>query len=762
MRLARLSALLLAAGTLPLRAQATDPSRITVERIFASPDFRGGAIPQPAWLRSGSSYIDARPAKDGGTELVKVDIATGKEEVLVRAEQLSAEGRRLDVEELSLSGDERQALLFHNSVQVWRANTRGRFDVFDFRTGKLTPVSANAGLQMFAKVSPDGRKVAFVRDNDLYVTDLATRREQRLTRDGSENIINGTTDWVYEEELGLRDAFRWSPDSRRIAYWRFDQSAVPAFPIVNELGLYPKVATLRYPKAGQPNSRVKVGVITLANGTTTWLTGAGPDTGQYIARMEWVDADSLAVQRIPRRQTSVDILMLSASTGRGRTVMTDRDSAYVDVENGDLRWIDAKASITGQPDAKASITGQPDARASITGQPGAGKQQFLWLSDRSGWRQLFLYGRDGRVVRQLTTDGADVLGVEGVDEQNGYVYVTVAAPTPMERNLYRVSLAGGAMTRVTPQAGTHAVSISPDARYLMDIHSTINSPAVATLYALPSMHVIRVLQDNAALKARLSQLAIRPATFLKVPMPDGTQLDAYRIVPASFDSTRKYPVLMHVYGGPASPKVNDAWMGADELWHQSMAQQGYVVIVVDNRGSAWRGRDFRKTTQLRLGLKESQDQIDAATWIGRQSWGDAGRIGIWGWSFGGSMTFLSAARGGPVFKAAIVVAPVTDWGLYDTIYTERFMWTPQENPVGYRESSPQRFAGGLTARTLLVHGTGDDNVHPQNTIQLANTLEAANKPFYMLLYPGRTHSISGGNTRVHLYNSFTRFLLENL
>jgi dipeptidyl-peptidase-4 len=733
MRLARLAALLLGTTALaPAGAQGTtDPSRITVERIFASPDFRGGAIPQPAWLSSGSSYIDARPAKDGGTELVKVDIATGKESVVARAELLSAQGKRLDVEDLTLSGDEQQALLFHNSVQVWRANTRGLFDVYDFRSGKLTPVSVKPGLQMFAKVSPDGKKVAFVRDNNLFVTDLATGREEQLTSDGSENVINGTTDWVYEEELGLRDAFRWSPDSRQIAYWRFDQSAVPAYPIVNELGLYPTISSLRYPKAGEPNSRVKVGVIRLGTDRTTWLD-AGPDTGQYLARMEWVGADSLVVQRMPRRQNRVDVLLFSAASGRGRTVMTDRDSAYVDVENGDLRWI------------------------------GQGKRQFLWLSDRTGWRQLFLYGRDGRVIRQLTTDGVDVLGVDGVDEANGIVYVTAAAPTPTERNLYRVGLVTGAMERVTTQPGTHAVSISPDARFAVDIYSTINSPAVATLYALPSMQVVRVLQDNAALKQRLAALAIRPAQFLKVPMPDGTLLDAYRIVPASFDSTKKYPVLMYVYGGPANPQVNDAWGGTRELWHQSLAQQGYVVMVVDNRGAAWRGRDFRKATQYQLGLKESQDQIDAAKWIGRQSWGDASRIGIWGWSFGGSMTFLSAARGGSVFKAALVVAPVTDWGLYDTIYTERFMWTPQGNPEGYRRSSPQSFVSGLTARTLLVHGTGDDNVHPQNTIQLANRLEAAGKPFYMLLYPNRTHSISGGNTSVHLFGSFTRFILENL
>jgi dipeptidyl-peptidase-4 len=296
----------------------------------------------------------------------------------------------------------------------------------------------------------------------------------------------------------------------------------------------------------------------------------------------------------------------------------------------------------------------------------------------------------------------------------------------------------------------------------VDIHSTIRSPAVATLYALPAMSLVRVLQDNAPLKATLSQLAVRQPEFIKVPMPDGTLLDAYRIVPASFDSTRKYPVLMYVYGGPAAPQVNDAWGGTRLLWHQSLAQQGYVVVCVDNRGAAWRGRDFRKTTQYHLGIKESQDQMDAATWIGRQSWTDASRIGIWGWSYGGFMSALTAGRGGDLFKAALVVAPVTDWSLYDTIYTERFMWTPQQNPEGYRASAPQSYVNGVRARMLLVHGTGDDNVHPQNTIQYVNKLEAAGKPFYMLLYPNRTHSISGGTTSVHLFNSFTRFLLENL
>ncbi|MDB4883393.1 MAG: peptidase dipeptidylpeptidase domain protein [Gemmatimonadetes bacterium] len=734
MTLVRLAMLAtIAAGLLatsPAGAQAVDDTRITVERIF-SPQLRSAPIPQPAWSRSGSSYVDLKPAKDGGTELVRFDIATGKETVIARADQLAVQGKKLDVEELSLSGDEQLALLFHNSVPVWRNNTRGMFDIYDFRTGTLRPVSTKSGLQMFAKVSPDGKTVAFVRDNDLFVSDLATGAERQLTRDGSADVINGTTDWVYEEELGLRDAFRWSPDSRQIAFWRFDQSAVPVMPIVNELGLYPKVGTLRYPKAGEANARVKLGVIDLGSDRRTWLD-VGSDTGQYFARMEWVGADSLAVQRMPRKQNLVDLLLLSASSGHGRTVMTDRDSAYVDVKNGDLEWV------------------------------GEGQRQFLWLSDRSGWRQVYLYGRDGRVLRQLTTDGMDVLSVLGVDRPNGYVYVSAAAPTPMERNVYRVKLSGGPMERVTKQAGTHVFDLSPDARYAVDVHSTISTAPTATLYALPSMRVIRVLQDNAALQARVAKLAVGRTTFIKVPMPDGTMLDAFRMVPATFDSTKKYPVLMYVYGGPASPLVNDAWGGSRALWLESLAQQGYVIVCADNRGAAWRGRDFRKTTQYRLGVKESQDQMDVAKWIGRQSWGDSSRVGIWGWSYGGYLSALTATRGGDLFKAAIVVSPVTDWSLYDSIYTERYMWTPQQNPEGYRLGAPLNYVNGVKARLLLVHGTGDDNVHPQNTIQLADKLEAANKPFYMLLYPNRTHSISGGNTSIHLFNSLTRFVLENL
>jgi dipeptidyl-peptidase-4 len=763
-------------------AQGGAATPITVERIFKSADFASAPLPAVTWLKDGRSYIEVRPDSAGGTSLVRVDLATGAATTLVAAADLvDGAGKRIEVEEVQLSRDESKALLFHGSVRVWRSNTRGIFHVVDLESRRLTPIAtvttpggrpstasdtaaapmlgkqgggglpdflgrglasgaADPSLQMFAKFSPDGRQVAFVRANDLWVTDLASGRSRQLTTDGSDDVINGTTDWVYEEELGLRDAFRWSPDGRRLAYWRFDQTRVPAFPMVNETGgPYPVVSVLRYPKAGAPNSRVRVGVIDVAVSTagagaapqTRWIE-LGADTGIYVPRMDWVGNDSLAVQRMPRRQNQVDLLMASAATGRTRLVLSERDSAYVDVEDEGLRWLD-------------------------------GERQFLWRSDRSGWRQLYLYDRSGRLVRQVTRDGSDVLGVVGVDEARGEVYVSAAAPTPTQRQVYRYPLRrAGAGERVTREAGTHALSVGPGARYAVDFHSSAARPTTVTLYELPSMTPRRTLVDNARLRQTLAATGARAPEFFRVPLADGTRLDAMRYLPPSFDPARKYPVLMYVYGGPASPTVSDAWGGSRGLWHQSLAAQGYVVVSVDNRGAAWRGTAFRKITQHRLGQVESDDQLAAARWLGTQPWVDASRIGIWGWSYGGYMTTLTAARGGPLFKAAMAVAPVVDWSLYDTIYTERFMWTPQENAEGYRRGAPLTYLDGLTARFLVVHGTGDDNVHPQNTTQLADRLQQAGKPFYMLLYPNRTHSISGGNASFHLFSSLSRFVAENL
>jgi dipeptidyl-peptidase 4 len=737
-----------------LHAQ-TGASLLTAERIFRSRDFTAQGLPFVQWLKDGRSYLQIR-SDASGTALVKVDAATGAESVLLPAGVLKdTAGAALDVEDVVLSPDETKALVFHSSVRVWRTNTRGVYHLVDFATRAVTPltttsvaaaVTAPAGpgflarglasgaadpaLQMFARFSPDGSKVAFGRANDLWVKDLRTGTETRLTTDGSDDIINGTTDWVYEEELGLREAYRWSPDSKRLAFWRFDQSAVPAFPMVDELGTYPRVSTLRYPKAGESNSRVTVHVIG-ADGANRTALDVGPDTGQYITRLEWVDADSIALQRVPRGQVQLELLLVSATTGTGRVIVTERDSAYVNVEGEPVVWL-------------------------------ADRQRFLLRSDRTGWQQYFLYRRTGQLIGRVTKDSMDVLDLLAVDDRLRAAYVHVAAPTATQQQLMRVSLDGRRAERLTLGDGAHAVQISPTAAFLFDSYSRLGVPPVVSLYALPRMTRVKELTDNAAVRTRLVALGVRPAQLFNVPMPDGTLLDAYRILPPAFDSTKKYPVLMHAYGGPAAPQVIDQWGGARYLWHVSLAQQGYVVVVVDNRGAAFRGRNFRKTTQLRLGAQETEDQLDAARWLGRQSWVDASRIGFWGWSFGGYLAAMVAGKGGDLFKAVISVAPVTDWRLYDTIYTERFMATPQENAAGYAQTAPQQFVGGIRARFLLVHGTGDDNVHPQNSVQLIDRMVRANVPMQQLFYPNRTHSISGGNTTVHLYDAMTRFLRENL
>ncbi|MBX6333116.1 MAG: DPP IV N-terminal domain-containing protein, partial [Gemmatimonadaceae bacterium] len=440
-----LAAVLLLGGS--ARAQ-NGSGTLSVDRIFARSELASAPTPELHWLAGGTAYVTTRPDPAGGRAIVRVDAATGAATVLAAAADLVDEhGERIAIESFSLSADGARALLFHNSVRVWRRNTRGVYHVVDFATRRVTPLSRAPGLQMFATFSPDGRKVAFVRDNNLYVTDLATGREHALTTDGSELIINGTTDWAYEEELDLRNAFRWSPDSRHIAFWRFDQRNVPVYPLLNDSALYPEVIPLRYPKAGAPNSSVRIGVVAVgpdgAPGGTTWMdlgTDTSSATGGYVARVEWVGSDSVLLVRLPRLQNRIDLLMASAATGGTRLVLSERSAAWVDVATP--TWL-------------------------------AGGAMFLWPSDRSGWRRYYLYRRDGTLVRPVTRDSVDAIAIAGVDESRGFVYTIEAAPTPMERQLYRYPLrAAGAGTRLTPQPGTHVVTVAPGGRYAVDRHTT--------------------------------------------------------------------------------------------------------------------------------------------------------------------------------------------------------------------------------------------------------------------------------------------------
>src|SRR5256885_13697948 len=675
-------------GVAPLVAQspqAAAPPALTVHAIWGTREFASDLV-SPTWMKDGAAYTTIDADSAGRTDLYRVDAVSGRRVLLVRGADLVPPGAQqpVSIEEYRFSADGAKLLIFTDAARVWRQSTKGTFYVWDLPARRLIPVSAQPGYQMFAKLSPDGRMAAFVRANNIYVTDLTTGAETAVTADGNDNVINGTSDWVYEEELDLRDAFRWSPDGRRIAFWRLDQTAIRPFYLLNADSLYPELVPVRYPKAGTPNSEVRIGVVDLATHRTAWVD-LGPDKDIYVAAMDFEGSSSeICLPRPNRHQNRLDLLLADTQRGASRVIMTDRDSAWVDANQP--RWID-------------------------------GGKQFLFVSERDGYDQVYLFNRDGSLVRRVTPGGWDVSQVYGVDEKQKVLYCGGAIDGPLGRPLVRIGLDGKGLTRIASEPGTHGIEFDPTFRLYVDTYSRAGVPPVQTLRRADG-RVVRALADNAALAARGAGLALARPEFITIKTAEGVELNAWIIKPKGFDPSRRYPLLMNVYGGPGSQTVTDSWGGASYLWHQMLAQDGYLVASVDNRGTGGRGAKFMKMTYLHLGRYESADQIAAARWFAAQSYVDPDRIGIWGWSYGGYMSSLSMFRGAGVFKAALAVAPVTDWRFYDTIYTERYMRTPQENPAGYAEGAPLAYAHSLKGQSPLVHGTGDDNVHFQNSIRL--------------------------------------------
>ena len=721
----------LLASALFVVSSAAAQAPITVERIFETDDFRARAV-SVQWNPDGDGFLSIQAAESGqGTDLWVEGIRSGERTRLVEGTALASSDTAgpPSVESVSWSSDGRRMLLFTDAQQVWRDATRGTYLVYEPETGRTFPVSSKVGSQMFAKFSPQGDRVAFVRDNDLYVTDLATGVERRLTSDGSDVIINGTTDWVYEEELGLRDAWRWSPDGRRIVFWRFDQSQVQTFFLVDNTELYSRPIPLRYPKAGTPNSRVRIGVVDLQTAGTTWID-TGDDPEAYLARMDFaVSPTEVTIQRLNRAQNRIDLLLADVTTGKVRTLLSETAPSWIEIHD-DLTWI-------------------------------RGGRQFLWTSERDGFRHIYLYDRSGELVRQVTSGSWEVAAIEGLDEDEEWVYFTAINPTPAERQLFRARLEDGRLQRISTEPGTHSINMAPDAATYLDVYSRNGLPPVSRLHESDG-ELIRVLEDNARVADNLAVAGAVAPSFFSFITSDGVRLNGWMIRPPGFDPSASYPVLLYAYGGPGSQSVTDNWQGTRYLWHQALAAQGYIVASVDNRGTGGRGRDFKNLVYRNLGHWEANDQVEAARYLAGLGYVDASRIGIWGWSYGGYLSALTLMKGGGLFRAGIAVAPVTDWHLYDTVYTERYMRTPQDNPEGYRESAPLMHAAGLQSDFLLVHGTGDDNVHFQNSVMLADRLQAENKQFEFMLYPNRTHSISGGNTQLHLYTLLTRWVKEHL
>ncbi|MEP6571363.1 MAG: S9 family peptidase [Gemmatimonadota bacterium] len=720
--------------------QQADSSLLSVQRIFGSTDFRSESFGPSRWLGAGSyTTLEPAPAPTKGTDLVRYDIESGAREVLVPAARLIPPGDTvpLAVEDYVWAPDGAQLLIFTNSKPVWRTNTRGDYWVYNRSTGALRRLGADArpSTLMFAKFSPDGRRVGYVRENNLYVEDLAGDGIRQLTHDGSGTIINGTFDWVYEEELGLRDGWRWSPDGATIAFWQLVADSVRSFDLLdNTDSLYSFVVPVQYPKAGEPNSAARVGVVPATGGNVRWLDVPGDPRNNYIARMEWAESsDELVIQHLNRLQNTDDVLIADRRTGAVRKILSEHDSAWVSVVN-DLRWLDRGRS-------------------------------FLWLSERDGWQHAYVVSRDGGKTRLITPGAFDVLGIVGLDEKAGWLYFVASPDHPTQRYLYRVPLSGkGAAQRLTPASasGTNGYDVSPDLRYALHTWSNFESPPTIELVRLPSHQTVRPLVKNAALRAKLASLRAGPHEFFQVDIGDGVRLNGWIMKPAGFDPARKYPILFSVYGGPGSQTVLDSWGGPNYLWHMMLTQKGYLVASVDNRGTGARGRDWKKIVYGRLGVIETHDQAAAARVIGGWPYVDASRIGVWGWSYGGFMSLNTLFQAPDVYRMGIAVAPVTHWKFYDNIYTERYNGLPQQNPEGYDRGSPLTYVNQLKGSLLLVHGTGDDNVHLQNSQVLINALVAANKPFSFMEYPNRNHGIFGGNTRVHLFELLTRFVDENL
>ena len=744
-------------GTLP--GPPPDASAdLTLEKIFTSKEFAARTVRAVRWLPDGSGFTvleDAEapagehssppgdePDEEKSQDIVQYRCPTGVREVLVASSRLipPGEAHPLKIDGYWWSEDAGKLLIFTNAQRVWRQNTRGDYWVLDLTSGDLRKLGGDAApaTLMFAKFAPDGRRVAYVRQKNLYVQDLESLRITPLTQDGSDTVINGTSDWVYEEEFGVRDGFRWSPNGRFIAYWQFDTSGVPDFLLINDTkSLYPEITTFKYPKVGQTNSACRIGVVPADGGSTRWLDPGDDPRDNYIPRMEWApNSQMVLLQRLNRLQNRNRIMLGRARKGRLRTVLTEQDEAWVDVGD-DPKWLE---------NGKA----------------------FVWLSERDGWRHLYLVSRSGRKITLLTPGEFDVMEIAGLDQEKGWVYYLAAPENPTQRYLYRAPLDGtGKQERVTPadQSGMHEYDLSPDSKWAIHTYSAMDKPPVIDLVRLPDHGTVRVLEDNAQLRAKLTALRKRPTEFFRIDIGDGILLDGWCMKPPDFDPQRQYPLLFHVYGEPAGSTVRDKWAGDNYLWHTLLAQRGYLVASVDNRGTAApRGRAWRKCIYRQVGILASADQA-AATRALVKKWPyvDPNRIGIWGWSGGGSMSLNAIFRYPDLYHTAMAIAFVSNQRFYDTIYQERYMGLPQDNEEGYKNGSPITFAHQLKGHLLLVYGTGDDNCHYQNCAALVDELVRHNKQFSMIAYPNRSHSLKEGeNTRRHLYELLTRYLIENL
>ena len=671
-------------------------------------------------------------------EIIRYDTATGNREVLVSAAELTPNhtGQPLPITDYAWSPDGKKLMVAVNPKRVLIRKNAADYWVLDRAAHSWRKLGGGETEPLlWPKFSPDSTRVAYVRGTNLFVEDLAPGAIQTLTRDGTDMVLNGVSDWVYDEEFALADSFRWSPDSRRIAYWQFDQHDVPVYTLVNYTdGLYPSLFRYPYPKAGQTNSAVKVGVVNASGGATMWVQAPGDPRNIYIPRMEWTPKGEVIFQHLNRLQNHLELLVAAPSTGAVHKLFEDRDAAWVEVNNT-LHWL---------PDGK-----------------------LLWTSERDGWRHVYTVAPDGS-SHLVTNFAGDVISIAAVDETGGWLYYIASPDEPTRRYLYRMRLDGsGKGERVTPadSPGAHTYNISPDAHWAVHSVSRFDQPAASELVKLPSHQPVRTLADNAELRKKVAGLMAGRTEFVKVDAGAGVMIDGWVIKPRDFDATKKYPILVYVYGEPAGANAVDQFSGNRTLFHAAVSDEGYLVASFDNSGTpSPKGRAWRKSIYGAVGVLASREQAAALRSLAKtRPWVDLDRVAVWGWSGGGSMTDNLMFRSPDLYKVGMSVAAVPDQALYDSIYQERYMGLPQDNAKGYHDGSPISYAEGLHGKLLIVHGTGDDNVHFQGDQKLINRLVELGKPFDFMEYPNRTHGISeGSGTQLHVYTLISRYLEEHL
>lgn len=632
------------------------------------------------------------------------------------------------IDSYTFSADEKQILIANTSNQIFRHSFTADFYLYTIASKTVFKILEQVQEPTF---SPDGTKIAFAKENNLFVYDIATKAQTQITLDGKKNsIINGITDWVYEEEFAYVRAFDWSADSKKIAFIRFDETLVPEFTMnIYKKELYPTVETFKYPKAGEKNAIVSIHIYDI-NAKSIKDINLGNYQDFYIARMKWTnDANIVCAQVLNRHQDNLDLIFVDASTGIAKVVMNEKDKAYVDVTD--------------------NLTFLKD-------------NSFIWTSEKDGFNHIYVHDKTGKLKNQVTKGNWEVTSYYGFDEKNKTIYYQSVENGSTIRDVYKISLDGKKKVKLSQQVGTNSATFSPDFDYFINTFSSATVPTNYTLNNSKDGKQVQSIVNNDALSEKLKKYNLPNKEFFELTTEKGNKLNAWMIKPKDFDATKKYPVFMYQYSGPGSQEVANNWLDTNDMWFMSLSQQGYIIACVDGRGTGFKGADFKKCTQKQLGKYEVEDQIDAAKVIGNYSYVDKTRIGIFGWSYGGFMASNCILKGADVFKTAIAVAPVTNWRFYDSIYTERYMQTPQENASGYDSNSPINFTDKLKGNYLLIHGTADDNVHVQNSMQMIEALVQANKQFDWAIYPDKNHGIYGGKTRIQLFNKMTNFVKEKL